>query len=1302
MYSLAGDMLYWSRINDRKAGGINLSRPNTQFEDGRGYLPDESREWYYWSYDLDKLVPGYNVMTYTDQRGGDVGAYGTANGVYGAHGDGSPPVPYMGKLFFLASNALVVFDTAGTPAPSALPLAEAPVAPPAEATYTDAELTERLTNAVLSIIEPCLASEDWAACHLKPGMAHLGNLDVTLQRGTGCLTDWEMARGDYFANPGDYLPTLLRSLPHLAPDLRAKLRSYIAYEFTTYPPDKVNHIGWRNGVSRDSFTYAAEVAAALPAHEPSMQGRLNPQNSYALWLYAQEFGGAAELLARAAAIWQDPPPDADLQTYPFLHHAFISQFEGYLGLQTLAGVPLDGAKVAELDRLLALRAATFTQDSPFSGVYYEYPGVCRDTNLWRQFYLLTPRTADYLRTHARAQVQAAVDEYSWVAPFWFVSGAEEAWAEGVLRSAYDTIGLFTAKARILQEPRATLAPYLDVPTMRGDLFYVQNLLDLLAAPSDEPAQTTISPLRVLTSGAIPQYGKCEIAFDVLDSPHTDPLLPYAPDGAGISVDLQLLKPGGTTPQVIPCFWFQPYAMLSGDVTPSGTAEWRCRVMAETPGTYQYAVRVTDANGTTESRGQTFAAAASDQPGYVRTNGKFFEFANGAPFPYLLVNAEEGSPFGTLSAMQQNIPLLGSHGVRFVRWWPVDNSAHYTVSPYGGDLRAYWRFGPAWTAWDEVDTANGDLLARRHYYYTAQTVPGVPGATHRLQVRARADGEQVLRLEVVGLDSPTVDICAPENTQHQTCDYRLAGWQSYTINGRATAAQLTVALRGLYVNADAPTPYGIVREGRIRTGQVTLQRDEDGALGPNLLYHGAPDTHEAVDAVGAARLDEWFKLAEQHGVYARMTLFHKEDAALASLQADGTVGPANQANFYSSPVARMYQAAYIRYFMARWGYSPALHSVEMANEQDINQASYEAGWNYARLVCQYAPRPILVASSFWGWWNGNYFQDPVNGDLLDHGDKHWFANQGAENPELISHTWADTVANVRECRQRLSEYGYSKPILRGETGVAVTTTQPQDPRIVEEPTGTYYHKQVWTHVGILGDQCAGEWYPRIFVSGGAYPNADYRTEEVYAAYERFMAGEAVNNGTHGEIGTDLTGVTVDNPQLRAFGSLDTATYRVLLWVDNAQHTWAGVASGVIPTPATGTVSVTLPAGGYVVEWWDTRAGALVSMAYLLSDGILRVPVVDLTTDMALKAYRDAAPATLQPIATATPTMTSTAPATLTMTPTMTVTPTMTPTATATPTMTPTATATPTMTSTMTPTMTATATKTPRARPTKRPH
>jgi hypothetical protein len=775
-----------------------------------------------------------------------------------------------------------------------------------------------------------------------------------------------------------------------------------------------------------------------------------------------------------------------------------------------------------------------------------------------------------------------------------------------------------------------------------------------------------------SDGRIPLYGKLEISFVISSTTSTNPYFPYdantppgVENGTGISVDAFLLPPNETDWQkarTLPCFYYQPVEEAGdGDniaLLPRGSPEWRCRFTPDIPGVWQFRIRATDAGGTTLTGTEEFTVVHSDHRGFIRissSDSRFFEFSDGTPFITPLVNVEQGNPFNSLAEIRRNITDLGQGGVRFIRWFPTGEGANYFVAPFGDTIKVNWGFGAGKITADDPETDAGKRFSFRPYYYSGQDIPAEPGAEYRLSFRAKTTGETVLRAEIAGLSGGTIDICSSTSTYHETngdgntCTHKQDGWHDYAIEvTNADATVLRIALRGLYVSGDAPSPYDVELDGTASVHSIILQRDETGfgAWGPNLLTRSDPDTYRYIDQRSAAKLDEILRLSEQYGVYHKITLFHKNDAVLNRFQSDGTIGAWDQYsnNFCSAEgrASRWYQRAYTRYFVARWSYSPAIHSLELANENHFGGVapnSFDAAFSLAEYVHTLSPRHILMSNSFWGWFIANFWTDSSRGSSIDYADQHWYADESGSGCEwgvcrLISNTWTDSAAYVRECRNQFQDYrnlyDYRKPIVRGEGGVAESGTAPQHPDIATETQGTYYHKKVWAHVGILGYPCDGDWYPRLFVpdDDNQFPNSETDLFDIFSAYERFMQDEPVNNGNYVEIGTDLTGdkqITVADAagDLRAWGVCDAGSGRTLLWVDNARHTWKNVVDGVAIPLARGTLTIQgLPQGVYTVEWWDTNSGSIaITETYAAnSEGNLSFAVSNLEEDVAMKLFR----------------------------------------------------------------------------------
>ncbi|MEZ4656467.1 MAG: PQQ-binding-like beta-propeller repeat protein [Caldilineaceae bacterium] len=535
----AGNILFTNLCCDRVAGWLNLNTGkrgefwnyHQTLESLALHLANNPGNVQPWQ---RSLAPGYDQMWWESSMWLGLprlyGGYGGPNAAYHNHGLQNPLIPYDGKLFTHRSNAIIALgpnptavsadvelkstqDQNYTPTAAEHQAYEAALAelkmrplltfdhdqrdalPP----IPRAELTRRLENAVRKMVE---------AGHLRPGYYAIG------QSGYPQLHD-------YFANPGDTLITLALTYPHLSAEVQAQLRPYLQAEYAHYFADTLyTHTGWWEEpvdpafgqlAGRESMPLPPEVEAALKLYPktadpgPDASWAYPPQNIYALWKYAELFPAQATaiyaklkaenklpLLAQAAG-GPPLPDDARLADNPWEHNAYIAGDIGFLKLQEMAGQTDADADLrqrvgVELQRLLELRVANFAKDQPWVGERLQKGSWIhrRDMSIARNFLNLTPELATYLRQHALPQVRAAIAEYSWVAPYWFVTRYEASVSEGVQRHLLDSPALFQAKALILQEPQQELVKYLDVPAFAvGDLFYMQNLVAALeSAPAE--------------------------------------------------------------------------------------------------------------------------------------------------------------------------------------------------------------------------------------------------------------------------------------------------------------------------------------------------------------------------------------------------------------------------------------------------------------------------------------------------------------------------------------------------------------------------------------------------------------------------------------------------------------------------------------------------------------------------------------------------------------------------------------------------------------------------------------------------
>jgi len=464
-FAMGGNTIYWSLCCDREMGSSSLG--------------GQASQWV--GYNLRRLAPGYDVMWHSvgDQDGTGNrlwGAYGSNNGIYHNHtSDQNPPIPHQGMVFIHRSNCVFAFRAGGQR--QALPLAKAPAASDTVPVHSDASLKARLADEVRRMI---------AAGPLRVGYFDGGqhwNRPI-----------WGDSHNDYFCHPGDTVVALLRALPHLPPDLQQQVRAYVQDWQKRFPMQSVAHIGWSQGAGREHFDLPPEVQADLANFGPRNQSqfqmwRFPPHSVYAMWKYAQEFGGAAELLAAARPRLPAPPPvsDAQLGEFCYVNNAYIAGYVGLLNLQKLAGQAEDPAVRRELDRLLELRARTFTKDTPWT--FTNRGSHIKRMSVYRNYLHMTPELAAYLRQHALQKVSEALSHVNDVAPYWFVTHYEGCLQESNIQNLLDYGPVFQTRAWVLGEGRAELGRYLDVPAFKvGDLFHIEQLVTLLEAPAAPPGR----------------------------------------------------------------------------------------------------------------------------------------------------------------------------------------------------------------------------------------------------------------------------------------------------------------------------------------------------------------------------------------------------------------------------------------------------------------------------------------------------------------------------------------------------------------------------------------------------------------------------------------------------------------------------------------------------------------------------------------------------------------------------------------------------------------------------------------------
>ncbi|MFA6005144.1 MAG: PQQ-binding-like beta-propeller repeat protein [Patescibacteria group bacterium] len=522
-YSIGGNRVYFNKCCDRKAGSFDRL--------GNG---ESAINYYNEGQELATVAPGYDAHSTGTHESNAVKVFGDVNGEYGYHGDQNAPVPYSGRLYFHRSNAILAFSASG--GRKLLTRIGSIEATTPQSSVDVNALKTKLTAEIQKMLD--------AGPHLRPGYGQMGLNGYAL----GQVRGDKMA--DYWHSTADTLYALTLAYPHLDTTMQTKVKSYLALELQNYSPLTYDHNGWKQGAPREDFilpqTDVVQYMTSLPNNyrNYNFEGWGNGESSdenrppftfYELWKYAQTFGGAKEIydgLINGGHVGS-APNNAYLAENPPVHNAWIAGYYGLLGLQKIA-YPTQTENTThrnELNRLLALRASAFLKDQPWGGDSHD---AGRSIASSRNFIYMTPELGSYLRQNALTKIEAARKNYIENIPYWFVSRFEETFGESLMQSPYDYWSLFQTERQIFNLNREELYQYLDVPSVpRGDLYYIQNLVTVIEAP---------------TSGIAPQATNTPWPVTVTTAPvHCQPLGNIDCTGKVSALDLSyLLSKLGTT------------------------------------------------------------------------------------------------------------------------------------------------------------------------------------------------------------------------------------------------------------------------------------------------------------------------------------------------------------------------------------------------------------------------------------------------------------------------------------------------------------------------------------------------------------------------------------------------------------------------------------------------------------------------------------------------------------------------------------------------------------------------------------
>ena len=684
------------------------------------------------------------------------------------------------------------------------------------------------------------------------------------------------------------------------------------------------------------------------------------------------------------------------------------------------------------------------------------------------------------------------------------------------------------------------------------------------------AEKSSDAIRIETPAVkLGRYEKLELLIDV-DRRYDNPFDPEEFD-----LVVMLNTPDGEQ-MTLPAFYCQDYERRKLNQSrsradwyyPVGNGTWKARFAPMQTGTYVATARLNDKAGTIQSESVRFECISSLNKGFIRIcekDSRFMEFSDGTPFFAIGQNLAfiGESQYVTLSKAEEIFGKLAANGANFIRIWTGCHDWAMAIEAKKSAWDRSWsRENLAVPMPGEENNPDAPKCVKIDKSVTVSTSHPValrPNTRYILSGRFLVENATGLQIKI---GSDTWEIPSGSGAgQWQDFEREFTTDENDFWLGRMTIGQ--------------------VGSGTIWLDKLSLKETPDS---PELLWEA--DVNRPVlgvyNQVDCFMLDELVEAARSNGIYLMLCVLTR-DLYMKHLSDDSS-------DEYETAI--QYGKNFMRYAVARWGYSASVAAWEYFNEIDpglpTNRFYNELG-DYLEQTDIYHH---LLTTSTW---------HPSAKDCrlasLDIAQVHRYMRPGT-NEE-----YKDEVAVVLDRAQFLREHAPGKPALIGEFGLADTKWGRSD-YMKQDTEGVHFHTSLWASAFADVSGTAMFWWWELLDEQNAYRH--YRPLSLFLADICFA-------------GLRQTDAAISSGQLRVLGYQgDDCAY---IWVSDSLATWWNqIAENKQPEPVADAVIEIreLRPGNYRIEWWDTYEGKTIRTEQISSrDDCLQIPVPSFNRDIACK-------------------------------------------------------------------------------------
>ncbi len=651
------------------------------------------------------------------------------------------------------------------------------------------------------------------------------------------------------------------------------------------------------------------------------------------------------------------------------------------------------------------------------------------------------------------------------------------------------------------------------------------------------------------------------------------------DPCEVELNVVITSPSGRS-LVLPAFFGQDYERQDmpqgGRVTtwyyPRDTGSWKARFAPMEVGAYTARASLRDRQGEITSAPVTFTCVASGRKGFLRAgtkNPRFLEFTEGEPFFVIGQNVAfvGETQYVTPIKAEQVFGKLAANGANFVRLWTCCQDWALAIEARKSAWGRSWakervRVPMPGTESDPNAPKCVRLTGDNGASLTASPSHAVglrPGTRYVFTGKFRAEGCKALRVQV-GNSSWELPASSSGSPDWQTFRQELGTGGDERWLGRVA--------------------FSLVGPGTVWLDALSLK---EAAGGAELLWEA--DVNRPIrgyyNPLDCFMLDQLIESAERNGIYLMLCAITR-DLYMSTLSK------------VDSPEYRLAMAdakKFMRYAVARWGYSTSVAAWEYWNEMDPGKPTdrfYAEVGNYLAKTDIYNH---LRTTSTWA---------PSARDCrhpqLDIAQEHHYMRPDDDD-------FKDEVESIIRQTRFLRDNAPRKPALIGEFGLA-------DPKwglseyMKQDTEGVHFHNCLWASALAGSSGTAMFWWWDQLDRQDAYRH--------YKPLATFLTGFS-------PAGLQPTTATTSEPRLRILGQ--QASDRAYLWLVNRQAVWWNLVVQKRPPQPIDAATITvagLDPHSYAVLWWDTQEGESISKQTVTPEGgRLQLAVPPFTRDIACK-------------------------------------------------------------------------------------